>query len=142
MKISAKTDYACRALLELALYWPKKAPVSINTIATNQQIPINFLPHILIQLKQLGYVESIRGNKGGYVLAKSPKQIRVSEVVKGFTEAQLTPSKQTARFKKFDVMGSIWQEADQILQNFMGSINFEDISKRERSLTKIPMYTI
>ena len=49
MKIIAKTDYACRALLELSLHWPKQEPLQVTAIADNQQIPIKFLIHILIQ---------------------------------------------------------------------------------------------
>ena len=142
MKISAKTHYACRALLDLALHWPKTTPLPIRIIAGHRQIPMKFLPHILIQLKQLGYVDSTRGNKGGYILIKPPKEIKLSEIVKSFAEIQLGPSKAMERSKKVDVLESIWREADEVLLNFMGSIDLEDISKREQSLSKIPMYTI
>lgn len=69
MKISAKIDYACRALLiELGLHWPDNRPMQVSAIAKRQKIPMNFLVHILITLKELGYVDSIRGKSGGYVL--------------------------------------------------------------------------
>src|SRR5262245_53536106 len=87
MKISAKTDYACRAILELALHWPNSVPLQISSIAGNRKIPVKFPTQILVTLKQTGLVESIRGQKGGYVLAKAPKDITLREVVANFEKA-------------------------------------------------------
>ena len=141
MKISAKIDYACRAVLELALHWPQTTPLQINTIADNQHIPIQFLPHILIQLKQQGYVESIRGKKGGYLLARSPKEIKLNDVVKAFAEVQVRP-KNSGKAKKVDTLGAIWQEMNQVIIIFLNNITFEDIVRRHRRDEKVLMYTI
>src|SRR2546427_7062657 len=84
MKISAKIDYACRALIELALHWPDRTPLQIRTIAKRQKIPIKFLVHILIHLKQLGLTQSVRGKSGGYVLAQSPTNIKLNMIIKSF----------------------------------------------------------
>jgi len=65
MKIPAKIDYACKAIFELAAHWPNKKPVQMQYVAEHQNIPIQFLTQIMIQLKHLGYVESIRGKRGG-----------------------------------------------------------------------------
>src|SRR3989338_8928980 len=127
MKVSAKTDYACRALLELALRWPSSTPLRVNDIAEHQKIPMKFLIHILIHLKQLGFVESIRGKKGGYMLVKVPKEIRLSDIVRSFE--QKNPSNQiglNARHKT-DVVGSLWRDADKVLAKFMEGVTFEDI---------------
>ena len=53
MRVSAKCDYACKALLELALHWPNKEPVQIHEISEKQDIPIKYLVQILIQLKRI-----------------------------------------------------------------------------------------
>ncbi|MGB3241335.1 MAG: Rrf2 family transcriptional regulator, partial [Candidatus Omnitrophota bacterium] len=63
MRISARCDYACRALLELSLHWPNEAPVHIQQISENQKIPERYLVQILIQLKRLGLVTSSRGKE-------------------------------------------------------------------------------
>ena len=55
---------------------------------------------------------------------------------------QLTPSINTAKAKKNDVIQTIWQEADQVILNYLGKINFDDICKKDRSLASVPMYTI
>ena len=142
MKVSAKTDYACRALLELALRWPSSTPLRVNDIAEHQKIPMKFLIHILIHLKQLGFVESIRGKKGGYMLVKVPKEIRLSDIVRSFE--QKNPSNQiglNARHKT-DVVGSLWREADKVLAKFMEGVTFEDICQLQRRLEDIPMFAI
>ena len=140
MKISAKIDYACRALLELAFHWPHQAPVQISIIARKQKIPMKFLVHILIELKQLGYVESIRGKLGGYILAKAPGEIKFIDVVKGL--GGLGFSSTHGQRKTGQVMDLIWQDINDILYKAMDKINFEIICHRERSRGQIAMYEI
>ena len=142
MKISAKFDYTCRALIELSLHWPSKEPLQISTIAEKQKIPIQFLTHILINLKQLGYVESLRGKKGGYVLTKPPQEITLSNLSENFSELRPRYASKIRTSKSADVLESIWQEIDQSLSDAMKNINFEYICKRKRNFEKIPMYTI
>ncbi len=142
MKISAKTDYACRALIELSLHWPKTAPMGITAIAASQNIPIKYLPHILIQLKSMGMVESIRGQHGGYLLVKAPKEIKLSEVVQGFSTVQLFSTSKSSKSKHKNVLQEIWQEAQGAVFGFMDNITFEDIISRQRNFVKVPMYTI
>ena len=141
MKISAKTDYACRALLELALHWPNSMPLQIGAIAERQQIPMKFLTHILIQLKQLGYVDSSRGKLGGYHLAQTPAEIKLNEVVQAFSESVHRKTSNGSR-SSTNTLISIWQEIDEATQKHMDSINFEEICNRERDLKKIPTFTI
>ena len=84
MNISAKTEYACRALLELSLQWPNVAPRQIADIAVRQKMPTKFLIHILIALKGLGFVDSSRGKSGGYYLTASPQTIKLVDVIRHF----------------------------------------------------------
>jgi len=84
MKISAKIDYACRALIELSLHWHNQDPLQIQTLARRQEIPMKFLPHILLRLKEVGFVESLRGKSGGYRLARAPQGIFLQDVVAHF----------------------------------------------------------
>ena len=86
MKISAKIDYACRALLELSLHWPSQEPLQVDQIAQRQRVPVKFLTQILIHLKQVGYVESVRGKKGGYLLRKLPKEIKLNDIMENFND--------------------------------------------------------
>ena len=73
MRISAKAEYACVAMLELAANYADAQPVRIKAIADAQGIPQRFLVQILLQLKTAGLVASVRGAAGGYQLAKPPE---------------------------------------------------------------------
>ena len=81
MNISAKTEYACMAILELASRYSEKPPVRIKDISERHGIPNRFLVQILLQLKGAGLVISIRGASGGYRLAYSPKEITLGQVM-------------------------------------------------------------
>ena len=81
MRISAKTDYALRAAIELASL-QSDAPVKGEAIATAQQIPLRFLENILGDLRNAGIVESRRGVDGGYLLARPAKEIALADVVR------------------------------------------------------------
>lgn len=79
MKISTRSRYGLRAILELAMEYGK-GPLQIKIIAERQEISNKYLEQIMAILKSVGLVRSIRGAKGGYVLAKEPKNIRVSDI--------------------------------------------------------------
>src|SRR3989304_6126785 len=82
MKISARGEYSCLALIELAKEFHNKAPLQIQEIAKRQRIPIKYLVQILLQLKEAGFVTSRRGKEGGYFLAFPPNQIRLGDVIR------------------------------------------------------------
>ena len=81
MRISAKADYAVRAVVELAAASDEK-PVKAERIATAQEIPLNFLENILGELRHAGIVRSHRGAEGGFRLAKPAKEITVADVIR------------------------------------------------------------
>jgi len=80
VKVSAKSDYAVRALLELAQ--AGDGPVKGERLAQTQGIPLKFLENILIDLRHAGIVRSQRGAEGGYWLAKAPEEISVADVIR------------------------------------------------------------
>lgn len=132
MRISAKIDYACKALLELSQHWPKKNPLPIGVIAKNRGIPVQFLTHILITLKQLGYTESIRGKNGGYLLAKDPRSIRLDRLITDLGSVGYCMAEQHCPMDKHDVMGMVWEQVDQAVLKAMSEINFEEICQRQQ----------
>jgi Rrf2 family protein len=81
VRVSAKTDYAIRAALELAAA-PDERPVKGERIATAQAIPLRFLENILMQLRQAGLVESRRGAEGGYRLARPAGDVTLAQVIR------------------------------------------------------------
>jgi Rrf2 family protein len=81
VRVSAKTDYAIRAALELAAAEDDK-PVKGERIATAQAIPLRFLENILMQLRHAGLVESRRGAEGGYRLARPAAEVTLADVIR------------------------------------------------------------
>lgn len=139
MQISAKTNYACRALLELSIHWPSKEPLQIQLISERQLIPVKFLTQILITLKQLGYTQSVRGKKGGYLLSMSPDQINVAEFLQrlGNNDFVLTVLQPDS-----DVVHRLWSEIDGFILQKMKNISFETLADRKRSLDKTMLFEI
>ena len=89
MPISQECQYAVRAVFELAKRQGTRA-VKIGEIAEAQAIPTRFLENILNHLKGGGFVDSVRGRSGGYLLARSAKDLTVGEIVR-FIEGPLSP---------------------------------------------------
>jgi Rrf2 family protein len=81
VRISAKAEYACLAVIALAQRRPENRPVPIREIAEAQGIPETFLTQILLKLKGAGLVLSTRGSAGGYRLARSPEEISLLDVL-------------------------------------------------------------
>ena len=81
MRISAKADYAVRAALELAAAADNE-PVKGERLAEAQDIPLQFLEHILLELKHARLIQARRGAKGGYWLARPPEEITVADVIR------------------------------------------------------------
>lgn len=84
MQISARVDYALRALCELAVAWEEdpKRLVKADELATRQDIPARFLEGILGSVRKAGLVFSQRGAEGGYRLARDPQDISMAEVIR------------------------------------------------------------
>jgi Rrf2 family protein len=83
MRVSRKTDYALRALFTLVDHFGG-APIPIRELARRNDVPKRFLEQIMLALKSQGWVDSVAGIRGGYVLAKSPSKITMGEVVRHF----------------------------------------------------------
>ncbi|MFH1996907.1 MAG: Rrf2 family transcriptional regulator [Candidatus Omnitrophota bacterium] len=130
MRISAKCDYACKALLELTLHWPNREPVQIHTISENQKIPMRYLVQILIQLKNLGMVSSVRGKEGGYNLAASPNEIALGDLMRRVGGPLLPRADSVANGGS--VFKTIWSEVEGAMAKVIDKVTFEDIANKSR----------
>src|SRR5512137_1241513 len=83
MRVSKKTDYALRALFTLVEHFGR-GPIPIRELSRRNDVPKKFLEQILLAMKKRGWVESLPGLRGGYVLAKTPDKITMGEVVRHF----------------------------------------------------------
>lgn len=89
MKLSTKGRYGLRAVLDLALNSETEA-IALSSIAERQSISISYLEQLIAKLKKAGIVESTRGAKGGYILAKPAEEISVGEILRAL-EGNLNP---------------------------------------------------
>jgi len=109
MKISAKAEYACLALLALAQQSADAPPVRIREISDTHAIPERYLVQILLQLKGAGLVVSTRGASGGYRLARPAAMIALSEVL-AVIDGPDTPQRGSGREKRpaARILGVVW----------------------------------
>jgi Rrf2 family protein len=141
MRISAKAEYACLAVLDLAMSYGSREPVRIKQIAEGRGIPHGFLVQILQQLKGAGYVVSTRGAAGGYQLARPPAAISLAEVliaIDGFrrvgydlASSELAPELRALR--------SVWSEASDAAEGILHRTTFADLVDRARSEHCVPV---
>lgn len=82
MKLSKKSEYGLRALLELTMAYDTTSFIQRHDIAASQNIPIEFLEQILLALKRAGLLSSRRGINGGYRLIKQPNAISLGQVIR------------------------------------------------------------
>lgn len=113
MRLSAKADYACRAVVELALRYNGDAPVRLSVISQSQRIPRNFLTQLLIRLKNAGIVNSARGISGGYSLARHPSLVTLLDVLKAIDSSIVDrpkPGKPSAKIDSRKIISDIMDE--------------------------------
>jgi Rrf2 family protein len=134
MRVSSKTDYALRTVIDLALH--KDEGVSAATrIAERQDIPVKFLEQILMILKSGGIVESKRGAGGGYFLADPPSQISVGSVMRLMEGRLFGPPVSAQRRRAGSVSSSKESPFEELWANVEAAVaeNLEKISISEMS---------
>lgn len=81
MKISTKGRYGLKAMFDLSMYYGD-GPIALSAIAERQSISLNYLEQLISPLRKGGFVKSIRGAHGGYMLAKDPTEISVGDILR------------------------------------------------------------
>lgn len=140
MNRSAKTEYACLAVLELAAKFGSDEPVRVRTIADLQGIPSPFLVQILLQLKSAGIVESTRGAAGGYRLARDPATLSLGEVVAIMEGVEAGGSEVVESIAAKRALHEAWMEADAARREALAGITFADLLERSRGRTEAMYY--
>jgi len=133
VNISAKTEYACIAMLELALRDDLGQPVQVRRIAGAHGIPSRFLVQILLQLKGAGFVSSTRGVAGGYRLAKEPEEITLGEVMRVIDgEPDQRASNAGIVTPVSRALADTWQEAATGLRRSLDSVTLAQLAEKAR----------
>jgi Rrf2 family protein len=136
MRVSAKTEYACIAMLELAAQYGSNEPVRIRRIAERHDVPPRFLVQILLQLKGAGLVASVRGAAGGYHLVKPPQEVslgQVMEVIEGSSEENSQTSSASPDSPAVKVLMQAWKEVSDVQRKMLDSITLADLLDRAKA---------
>src|SRR5438128_12226731 len=140
MRVSTRGDYACRALLSLALQAEGSGPTSVRDIAERTGLPQPYLEQILLALKGAGLVRSKRGVGGGYVLARSPADITLAQIVSAVDGPIAVgdfgePHQNGACDHEGQcVLLSVWSEVGRHMREHLGSFPLDDMVLRARGL--------
>jgi Rrf2 family transcriptional regulator, cysteine metabolism repressor len=147
MKLSTRTRYGTRALLELALRH-EDGPVSLKDIAREQQISLPYLEHLIAPLIAGGIIRSTKGPKGGITLARKPENIRLIEITE-LLEGPLAPveciDKPEACKRSGDcATRDIWSELKGVMCGYLGSTTLQDLVDKQKSKSRpaAAMYSI
>jgi Rrf2 family cysteine metabolism transcriptional repressor len=143
MKISAKAEYACVALVELAVRHQRGLPTSLKIIAEQYRISQPFLMQIFMQLKGAGLVVSVRGAGGGYQLARKPEKISIADIVNVIDGP---PALETAlsglpESPIIRMLQGIWRDVDLEERKILEAVTLAEIQKKAHE-TDVIFYQI
>ena len=135
MKFSTKARYGLRAMIELALH-QDQGPVPVKIIAENQEISEAYLEQIMSTLTRRGLTKSIRGIRGGYLLARNPSRIKVGDIIKAL-EGPVVPVDcvnredplECTRYDKC-VSRIIWEQVRDAVEEIFGTVSLEDLKAK------------
>jgi Rrf2 family transcriptional regulator, iron-sulfur cluster assembly transcription factor len=130
MKLSTRSHYGTRLMLDLAQHY-LQGPVHLNLIALQQGISVKYLEQIIIPLKKANYIQSVRGPKGGHVLARPPEEITVGEIValleEGASVAECSFNPKVCGRSSSCQTRYVWQEAAQAMFDKLNSITLANL---------------
>ena len=132
--ISNRCYYALKATLELAKR-EGGGLVTIAEIARSQRIPSRFLEAILLQLKQAGYAQSVRGKEGGYLLAKPAAKITVAHILylfEGPLLAVAATDEENKRSGQTDIFEEVWKKAESATSAILDKMTFRDLAEKDK----------
>jgi Rrf2 family cysteine metabolism transcriptional repressor len=133
MRITAKSEYACVAMLELAANHRQRQPLRIKDIADAKGMPARFLVQILLQLKTAGLVTSVRGASGGYQLTRPPDKITLAEIVNAVDDRSLTAHGalgETNHSSTVDALLEVWKEIQAQEQRLLEKVSLAELVRR------------
>jgi len=135
MKLSTRTRYGTRALLDLARHEDNR-PVQLKDIASRQNISLPYLEHIITPLVGAGIVRSTRGARGGLQLSRHPNELKLSEVVQ-LLEGTNMPvdcinNPESCTRSGFCVTRDVWSEIKTAIDKTLNSITLQDLVDREK----------
>jgi Rrf2 family transcriptional regulator, cysteine metabolism repressor len=142
MRVSAKAEYACIAMVELAANFGDPQPVRLKTIAEAHGIPQRFLVQILLQLKGIGLIVSVRGALGGYQLARRPEKISLVEIIHAIdapTQARASPERSSSA--AVQAVRAVWRKLQAQEQRVLEETTLAELVRHSQQ-TSVASYQI
>ena len=135
MKLSTRTRYGTRALLELALRRGEE-PVVLKHIAGQQQISLQYLEHLIAPLITGGILRTTKGPKGGISLAKEPKDIRLSEITQ-LLEGSVNPvecvnNPEVCQRSELCATRDVWGQLKDAMNGVLESTTLQDLVEKQK----------
>jgi Rrf2 family cysteine metabolism transcriptional repressor len=136
MKLSTRTRYGVRALLELALR-QERGPVFLKEIARKQQISLPYLEHLIAPLIAGGIIRSAKGPRGGISLARKPADITLSEITR-LLEGSLAPvecvdNPEVCQRSGFCAARDVWGQLKEAMDGVLEMTTLQDLVERQGS---------
>ncbi len=128
--MTVKLEYACRALVQLAKRYEGSGVSSIEELANVEKIPAKYLAQILSELRNGGLVESRRGKQGGYLLARTPVQISISDVI-FLIESEMFSESSRVSGDSGEAVAKAWAEIQERFEESVRSIALAELAVRE-----------
>ena len=133
--MSTKGRYGVRAMLQLAVHYGQ-GPLSVKRIADRMDVSAKYLDHLMAALRMAGLIRSIRKAHGGYTLARSPKEIRLSEVI-GALEGSIAPvdcvdDAGACQQADFCAARDLWREVREAMDNVLESTTLDEMAQRQK----------
>jgi len=138
MKVSTKGRYGLRALVDLTVY-SKVNHVSLISIAERQNISSNYLEQVFAALRKAGIVKSIKGSKGGYILADKPENITVAQIIRVLEgDFNIVDELHDVNAEKDNiqlaVQSLVWERVNKEMDNIFSSVTLEDLANEYKKL--------
>ena len=144
MKLSTKGRYGTRALLDIALHQEPK-PVPLRDIARRQEISLSYLEQLIGPLIEGGVIRSVRGVGGGVSLAKSPDEIKLSEVIRllegSIALVKCVNDPTACNRSDFCITRDIWSEINKSMESVLEATTLQEMLERQKIKVQ-PMYYI
>ncbi len=145
MKLSSRSRYGLRAILDLALEYGG-GPLQIKTIAKREDISNKYLEQLMTILKTAGLVRSLRGPRGGYLLVKPPNEVKLSEVFTVLEGPLVTV--ECLQHPEFCprcaecITRQVWAQIQDAMLGVLESITLQDLVDRTKGIDKNANYQI
>lgn len=135
MKLSARSRYGTRLMLDMAQHY-HDGPIHLANIAKRQGISVKYLEQIIIPLKKANYVKSVRGPKGGHILARPPEEITVGEIValleEGSTLVDCSDHDEACERSPTCLTRRLWKDAAQAMFDKLHSVTLADVMQEAK----------